>query len=55
MSVAKYLAILELQELDLTATMDRHRKWSMREIRQIMRGHHGNWNRRRNWGVLQNY
>ena len=44
MSVAKYLAILELQGLDLTATVDGHREQSMGEIRQIIRRHHGGHN-----------
>ena len=41
MSVAKYLAILELQEVDPTASMDRCRGHSVGEIRQMTQEHGG--------------
>ena len=41
MSAAKYLAILELQELDPAVTMDECRDHSVGEIRQIIEGHRG--------------
>ena len=42
MSAAKYLAVLELQELDPTVTMESCRRHSVGEIRQVIEGHHGN-------------
>ena len=41
MSAAKYLAILELQEVDPTASMDNCRRHSVDEIRQMTQEHGG--------------
>ena len=42
MSAAKYLAILELQEVDPTASMDSCRRHSVGEIQQMIEAHAGN-------------
>ena len=44
MSTAKYLAILQLQELDLTTTMEEHCKRSIKEIKQMIEEHHNDRN-----------